>query len=246
LYEQLNQSKRIKEPRKSFIATKRVTRSVGGSTAHQKLFEDTNRISKDEDPSIFEYYKDRKVTVSAPFTILSTQTTIWNLGEINVQGNSEYFSSAGCIYKHPYPVGYFASKYHFGYEFSMWISKNNNGPVFHVLCEDGCHFQGTTPTKPWTDVCLHFQSKVGKTRLSGPLLYGFSDPVVITGIEQLDNFALVGGKRSTFRKAPALTQFSTRKRLANCRFLRDNHQIDIETPSFLGQFWNIIELSANP
>jgi hypothetical protein len=35
-------------------------------------------------------------------------------------------------------------------------------------------FTGTSPTHPWTAMCL---AKGTGTRISGPLFYGFSDPI---------------------------------------------------------------------
>lgn len=40
--------------------------------------------------------------------------------------------------------------------------------------QTGAVFSGASPTKPWTDVCI--AHRTGQ-RISGPLFFGFSDPV---------------------------------------------------------------------
>ena len=49
-------------------------------------------------------------------------------------------------------------------------------------------FTGTSPTAPWTDICVALHSRHGRTRISGPLFYGFSDPITIAAISKLPGF----------------------------------------------------------
>lgn len=79
------------------------------------------------------------------------------------------------------------SKMHFGKLFHMEIKEGppGKGPIFEVR-EDGSDevFQGNTPTKPWTEVCLRSTST--GTRVSGPLFFGFSDPISQKLIKMLE------------------------------------------------------------
>jgi hypothetical protein len=46
-----------------------------------------------------------------------------------------YWSSRGCLYHHAYPIGYKASKVHFGRVWVMSIEAGECGPVFRVTDE---------------------------------------------------------------------------------------------------------------
>ncbi|RKP24301.1 hypothetical protein SYNPS1DRAFT_17409, partial [Syncephalis pseudoplumigaleata] len=92
-----------------------------------------------------------------------------------------------CMFHHPYPVGYRASKHHFGREYWMTIEADEDGPIFLVFTKDGRHrFKGYTPTQPWTQACLASATK--GTRISGPLFFGFSDPIIQAMIQQLPGY----------------------------------------------------------
>ncbi|KAI8903965.1 hypothetical protein EDD86DRAFT_177357, partial [Gorgonomyces haynaldii] len=95
-----------------------------------------------------------------------------------------YYSSPGAKHRHPYPIGYRASKTVFGLEWQMRIEDSEDGPVFHVESGD-LNFSGPSPTAPWTDVCVRLKSQVGGTRISGPLYFGFSDFIVMEMIQKL-------------------------------------------------------------
>ena len=48
---------------------------------------------------------DKNITFAAPFTLLSIQTTIWDLGAIfRGPWAQRYWSSKGCMFHHAYPV----------------------------------------------------------------------------------------------------------------------------------------------
>lgn len=68
----------------------------------------------------------------------------------------------------------------------MHIKEGPDGPIFIVESADGKVFQGTSPTQPWTMVCLASYSK--GTRISGPLFFGFSDPITQKMIESLPGY----------------------------------------------------------
>jgi len=114
------------------------------------------------------------LSVVAPFTLRGMAVTVWELGSIQRDSFApRFWSSKGCLYHHAYPVGYRASKAHFGREYSMHILAGPCGPRFRVVdAASGQAFEGDSPTQPWTLVCV---SKRLGTRISGPLFFGFSD-----------------------------------------------------------------------
>ena len=100
------------------------------------------------------------------------------------------------MYHHIYPVGYRATKAHFGRDYEMEIEEGAAGPVFKVTdVGAGRTFAGPTPTKPWTDVCLSLNTGA---RISGPLFFGFSDPAVQLAIAGMytpeERAAALGGR----------------------------------------------------
>jgi hypothetical protein len=118
----------------------------------------------------------------------------------------------------------------------MYITEDEEGPVFHVLSDKGKLYSGLSPTKPWTDVCIDMTSKVGRTRLSGPLLFGFSDPFVIHAIESLPHFAAIGGYPTKFPKTHQSHHFSIRARsyhVPDCSFV---NLVSIKVPFALQQY----------
>jgi len=93
-----------------------------------------------------------------------------------------YWSNPGCLFHHAYPAGYVASKHHFGTHYEMRIDTSEVGPVFRVTnTQTGLTFTGHSPTKPWTEHCLAMKTK---TRISGPLFFGFSDPITMRALAQ--------------------------------------------------------------
>ncbi|KAI9336044.1 hypothetical protein BD770DRAFT_401856 [Pilaira anomala] len=124
--------------------------------------------------------------IHVPVTLRSIGTTIWALGELNTgKGRSKAWSSRGCKYKHPYPIGYRATKSHFGNDYTMGILAGEDGPVFTVQ-HKSITWSGNTPTAPWTEACI--RSKSSSTRVSGPLFYGFSDPITMKLIENMEGY----------------------------------------------------------
>uniref|UniRef100_A0A383VQI9 FYR C-terminal domain-containing protein n=1 Tax=Tetradesmus obliquus TaxID=3088 RepID=A0A383VQI9_TETOB len=111
---------------------------------------------------------------AAPFTITSIGVTVLELGQVyRGPWQQQYWSSRGALFRHAYPVGYAASKEVFGRTWRMSISAGEAGPVFTVVDEAaGVSYSGSSPTQPWTAACLQ---RCKTQRISGPLLFGFSD-----------------------------------------------------------------------
>lgn len=114
---------------------------------------------------------DPNTAYAAPFTLASIGTTVWELGAIHRGPWAQrYWSSSQCLFHHAYPVGYRATKVAFGSTYEMRIEAGEQGPVFSVTNMDtGARFEGTSPTKPWTSVCI--SHRTGQ-RISGPLYFG--------------------------------------------------------------------------
>ena len=121
--------------------------------------------------------------VAAPFTLRSIGVTVHALGAVHRGAFAgRYWSSPGCLFHHAYPVGYVATKHHFGDSWRMTIEAGEVGPVFRVTnARTGRTFAGPSPTKPWTAVCESIKTR---TRISGPLFFGFSDPITMRAIAQ--------------------------------------------------------------
>ncbi|KAJ3038582.1 hypothetical protein HDV00_000513 [Rhizophlyctis rosea] len=137
--------------------------------------------------------------ISFPLSLMSIRTTIWEIGTLVTDpGRCEKFwSHKSAMYKHPYPVGFRASKVHFDREWTMKIEHGGDvGPVFSVTGSNGTTYSGSTPTKPWTDVCIALAGRHGKTRISGPLFFGFSDLLMQRMVEGLDGFEEVSRMRT--------------------------------------------------
>ncbi|KAF9292397.1 hypothetical protein BGZ68_006343 [Mortierella alpina] len=123
-----------------------------------------------------------------PLTLGSIATTIWEIGTIykGKENRAKYWSGKGSLFRHPYPIGYKAEKFHFRDRYTMHIKEGPDGPIFIVESASGQVFQGSSPTHPWTKACLASYSK--GTRISGPLFFGFSDPITQKMIEDLEGY----------------------------------------------------------
>ena len=83
----------------------------------------------------------------------------------------------------PVAMGYVATKTHFGRAWRMSIEAGEVGPVFKVTdIVSGRCYEGETPTKPWTAACVATRTR---TRISGPLFFGFSDPATMRALAHL-------------------------------------------------------------
>lgn len=122
--------------------------------------------------------------VAPPFTLRSCGVTVWELGSVQRAAFAHrYWSSKGCTFHHAYPVGFRASKTQFGKEWTASVCSGVAGPSFRVADASGrVAFEGPTPTAPWTALCVAMKRG---TRISGPLFYGFSDPLTQRAIAQL-------------------------------------------------------------
>ncbi|KAG0057667.1 hypothetical protein BGZ83_005606 [Gryganskiella cystojenkinii] len=125
---------------------------------------------------------------SGSLTLGSIATTIWDIGTLyqGKENRLRYWSSKGSLFRHPYPIGYRAEKYYFRDRYMMHIKEGPDGPLFIVESANGKIFQGASPTQPWTMACLASYSK--GTRISGPLFFGFSDPITQKMIEGLPGY----------------------------------------------------------
>ncbi|KAI8047384.1 hypothetical protein BDF21DRAFT_209746 [Thamnidium elegans] len=189
---------RVSKPK---LPTRSSRRSRGESPEDfselSEIVDDNDRIRQLE---VIEKRKDEEQTqilnlpeeIYVPVTLRlgSIGTTIWALGELNTgKGRSRAWSSRGCKYKHPYPIGYRATKSHFGNDYTMGITAGEDGPVFTVQ-HKSITWSGNTPTAPWTEACI--KSKSSSTRVSGPLFYGFSDPITMRLIENMEGYKQSG------------------------------------------------------
>eukprot|EP01114_Cavostelium_apophysatum_P018149 TRINITY_DN5553_c0_g1_i1.p2 TRINITY_DN5553_c0_g1~~TRINITY_DN5553_c0_g1_i1.p2 ORF type:complete len:364 (+),score=71.64 TRINITY_DN5553_c0_g1_i1:28-1092(+) len=123
--------------------------------------------------------------ISLPLTLGSIQTTIESLGTIKRGPDEDLYWSKQK--KHRYPIGWKSSKLYNGKMYHMEIKEGppGKGPLFEVKeGENGPTYFGPTPTKPWTDICI--KSRSSGTRVSGPLFFGFSDPITLQLIEDLE------------------------------------------------------------
>ena len=133
--------------------------------------------------------------VFGPFTMKTPKTngpiTVLNVGAPVGGGRrrfeSEFWSRAGCLYHHPYLIGYKAEKTFQGRVYVMEIVDGEDRPMFRVTDKEnpGKTFVGETPTAPWYDLVV---SKRLGTRISGPQFFGFSERMTMAAI----GFALNG------------------------------------------------------
>ncbi|KAK3846684.1 MAG: hypothetical protein J3R72DRAFT_433342 [Linnemannia gamsii] len=144
-------------------------------------------------------------SASAPLTVGSIATTIWELGTIykGEENKLKYWSGGGSLFKHPYPIGYRAEKFYFRERYMMHIKEGPEGPIFIVESASGRVFEGSSPTLPWTKVCLASSSK--GTRISGPLFFGFSDPITQKMIEGLKGYQTWEQVKTEVKEAEAET-----------------------------------------
>lgn len=94
---------------------------------------------------------------------------------------SEFWSRTGCLYHHPYLIGYKAEKVFQGRTYVMEIIDGEDRPMFRVTDKEAPArtFLGETPTAPWYDLVI---SKRLGTRISGPQFFGFSERMTMAAI----------------------------------------------------------------
>ncbi|CAJ0759345.1 17064_t:CDS:2 [Entrophospora sp. SA101] len=105
----------------------------------------------------------------------STTTTVISIGTYHK--SPTWWSNPGSLYHHPIPINYKATRIEWNKIFEMTIEEDQNtgNPLFRVTAKGtNSTFIGSTPTKPWTSVCVSYK-KSRATRISGPLYFGFSD-----------------------------------------------------------------------
>lgn len=154
------------------------------------------------------------VSYAPPFTLRSINTTILDLGHVHRgEWAHRYWSNRGCLYHHAYPVGFKAQKEIFNRVWEMRIEEGTSGPIF-IVTDGKSSFRGDSPTAPWTKVCL--AHKTGQ-RISGPLFFGFSDPITQNAIacccyNEAERAAAIAGERLRLDQGPrekAAAEFET-------------------------------------
>ncbi|KAF0478868.1 hypothetical protein F8M41_023931 [Gigaspora margarita] len=116
--------------------------------------------------------------IEVPFTLPSTRTTVISLGCYHK--SPSWWSSPGSLYHHPIPINYKAKRTESNNTYIMSIEEDltTGNPLFRVTNQSTKQsFTGSSPTKPWTMVCVSHSSSRA-TRISGPLFFGFSDPLL--------------------------------------------------------------------
>ncbi|GJD07930.1 hypothetical protein Gasu2_22530 [Galdieria sulphuraria] len=174
------------------IETLMVERGLKGDTGYSEKMQDNEEFQHSS--TVDSYLPD---SICTPYTLKSIKTTVYHLGkhvEIEEELAFQFLSHDSCKFKHPYPVGYRATKREFGRVWLMGIERQDNAsPIFFIqpleeyqeeellqgkqIPMSGKAYTGYAPTWPWTQACL--KSKSPGRRISGPLYFGFSDPLNI-------------------------------------------------------------------
>ncbi|KAJ3261078.1 hypothetical protein HDU77_001061 [Chytriomyces hyalinus] len=157
------------------------------------------------------------IHVETPFTLGFTKLTVWSLGEIvtDETERENYWSQRHSRYRHQYPVGYKATKSHYGYDWTLTIEKGEDGPLFRIVAADSDlpEFTGPSPTSPWTEALMTIMGRQSKTRVSGPHQYGFTDPfmqAVLFGLPNHPHIADMTTLRLVSRQARRGLRFGGR------------------------------------
>ena len=98
--------------------------------------------------------------------------------------------------------------------------------------QSGELYAGSSPTQPWTAVCLAM--RLG-TRISGPLFFGFSDPVTQRAIASMytkEEFIASNQGTSVPSAAPSQLELAVRVRNLKCD-LQQNHFVFVQFVHFL-------------
>jgi len=141
-----------------------------------------------EFPNVREEFPN-SLGMFGPFAMKTQKTngpvTVVEVGEVVSGGRrrfaSEFWSRSGCLYHHPYLIGYKAEKVFQGRVYLMEIVDGEDRPMFRVTDKEapGKTFVGETPTAPWYDLLI---SKRLGTRISGPQFFGFSERTTMAAI----------------------------------------------------------------
>ena len=170
--------------------------------------------------------------VAGSFYLISIGVTVHDIGKVYRGPFAQrYWSRKGCLHHHPYPVGFRAHKYHFGRSFSMFIEAGLTGPIFRVQDDaSGKFWEGDSPTFPWTEACLVSNSP--GTRISGPLFFGFSDPITQKAISSMMNDEEKRASRSEIPHPspnPSKEELISRELMKNIEGIGETAAISIAT-----------------
>ncbi|KXS14872.1 hypothetical protein M427DRAFT_335540 [Gonapodya prolifera JEL478] len=119
--------------------------------------------------------------VTFPFKLPTIPVTLISLGRIAHLEQAEWWADPSkSLYYHPFPLGLHTERFAWGRLFDSHILSNpkSGNPIFRVVDRDsGDYRDGATATEAWTLWCKDAAGREG-TRASGPLYFGFSDPIL--------------------------------------------------------------------
>ena len=113
----------------------------------------------------------------------------------------------------------------------MFIEAGLTGPIFRVQDDaSGKFWEGDSPTFPWTEACLVSNSP--GTRISGPLFFGFSDPITQKAISSMMNDEEKRASRSEIPHPspnPSKEELISRELMKNIEGIGETAAISIAT-----------------
>ncbi|CAM6128288.1 unnamed protein product [Calypogeia fissa] len=115
-----------------------------------------------------------------------------NLGTLYDGPNEDKYWSRDhrCGLRHPYPVGYTATKTYKGVQFKQTIESGPDGPIFVVGVVDKAPHSADSPTKAWA-LALESCNLNSATRVHGRKHFGFDCPIVLGCLSQLSKEHIV-------------------------------------------------------
>eukprot|EP00761_Pharyngomonas_kirbyi_P013454 gb/GECH01013483.1/.p1 GENE.gb/GECH01013483.1/~~gb/GECH01013483.1/.p1 ORF type:complete len:1109 (+),score=258.13 gb/GECH01013483.1/:1-3327(+) len=123
-------------------------------------------------------------SIRLPLHLKNNTIEVKNLGYRYTGIHEEkYWRKLKGVRSHPFPVGYSAIRKWGGSDYQMKVIEGRQGPIFEVIdLENNYSYKGNSCTKPWTELC---KQKKNKTRISGPLWFGFTDETLIRILKSL-------------------------------------------------------------
>jgi hypothetical protein len=185
-------SNETEEERAAREAAERARRELNGyyydDEQKQRTKATVNKTRGLEFPRVKEEFPN-SLGMFGPFAMKTAKTngpvTVLAVGAPATGGRrrfeSEFWSRTGCLYHHPYLIGYKAEKVFQGRAYVMEIIDGEDRPMFRVTDKEAPArtFLGETPTAPWYDLVI---SKRLGTRISGPQFFGFSERMTMAAI----------------------------------------------------------------
>ena len=183
-------SNETEEEREAREAAERAQRELNGyyDDEHKQRTKAMAKTRGLEFPRVKEEFPN-SLGMFGPFAMKTAKTngpvTVLAVGAPATGGRrrfeSEFWSRTGCLYHHPYLIGYKAEKVFQGRAYVMEIIDGEDRPMFRVTDKEAPArtFLGETPTAPWYDLVI---SKRLGTRISGPQFFGFSERMTMAAI----------------------------------------------------------------